>query len=1016
MASGRTLRAIVGAAAALLVVAGLYLIARPEDAGDAPSAPPVARATDPAPAPAELPAAPVGSARPIDAGDASNGGEPGPTSGAVPLAAAPVALADIGQPVTLSGRVVDERGAAVAGAEVIHVASPAVVKALGRKPIPFGPHLPWDDFVRTLSDEQGRFALHTHELPRPEREVRPPIQDGAYVSQDDPVPRLVVLHPVFEAALHVCRGYRAGDYDAGEIALRPGCTLVGRLVDARGAAVAGGAVSASELGDLDDARWDEWNVVSEALATRSGEDGRFALGSLWPGDVQCTIEAAGFVPLDKRFPLLAGPANVGDIVLDRGGTIAGRVLDAQGAPVAGAVVKGRASQVDLAQGATETAAWELEIIARGDNARDSEAVSGAAGEFELLALNQEKYTLLAGLAGYEPAKLSDVAVGTSDATLTLRPSATVVVSVLDARTREPVAGASATGRRMSGESNRSGIDHSTKLQILTGDDALAAAAVGAAEGEAPRSAAGLIVATGLGSVRNTLTMSAPGYATLELELPAVAPSGRALQVVELPREASIAGRVVDARGAGIPGAAIEVVESQPVTPARAWDKPRTETADAEGRFRIGALRAGEWKLTASADGFARADAVAVAVAAEQALDDVTLKLAAAARITGVLLASSGAPLPGGQVQARRTSVPASGPIVEVTAHGTSSRRDPSAPGRDYVASSDERGRFAIDGLPAGSYEVTAGPGAQSSVELAAGGVVELELRQRQSPTIRGRVTDADGPVAGASVTCHLRTDVDTWNENGRATTNPDGEYQIQLAQIGECVLVAEQGDERAPPRRATATWDTPVLLDLAFGGESLRGRVLDAATSAPLDGATIRFSNPAQCERDGLSPRLAHFYSSSTRSGDQGRFETRRVEPGRYTLEVSKKGYAAETREGVEVPRPAGAPELSFELVPGAIVNGTVRAAGGGVLEGEWMVQLRVDPRADGGPPYDRRMTLPPDRRFERRDLPAGRCLVKALRFAKGTADGSDPWTVVAEQGCELVSGETTTVDLVIAP
>ncbi|HZJ70137.1 MAG TPA: carboxypeptidase-like regulatory domain-containing protein, partial [Planctomycetota bacterium] len=337
-------------------------------------------------------------------------------------------------------------------------------------------------------------------------------------------------------------------------------------------------------------------------------------------------------------------------------------------------------------------------------------------------------------------------------------------------------------------------------------------------------------------------------------------------------------------------------------------------------------------------------------------------------------------------------------------------------GRNYLGRSDDRGRFAIEGLPAGSYEVTAGPGVQANVELAVGQELELELRQRLPPSIRGRVTDADGPVAGAWVTCYVHTETGAWKDDVKVQTNAAGEFQAQLKQVGECLLQAEQGGNRTLPRKAVAAWDTPSLLDLAFGGERVGGRVVSATTGEPLVDATIRFNDPTQRERDGLEPQLAHLYTFSTSTGDQGRFETRRVEPGRYTLEVSKKGYAAETREGVEVPGPAGAPELSFELVPGAIVNGTVRAAGGGVPEGEWMVQLRVDPRADGGPPYDRRMTLPPDRRFERRDLPAGRCLVKALRFVKGSADASNPWTVAAEESRDVASGETTTVDLVIAP
>src|SRR5262245_58407297 len=220
MASVRTFRAIMGGATLLLLAGGLYVLARTDEAGAEADARPIvaARDSDAPTAPVELPAARPAQAESLTtsaqgaaASDTGSGGAP---------TAAPVALTDIGEVITLSGRVVDESGAPVAGAEVIHVASPAVIKALGRKPIPFGPQKPWDDFVRTRTDERGLFALRTNELPRPEREARPPVQDNAYVEHQDTVPSLAVIHPVYQAVLHVCRGYRAGDYDAGDIALR----------------------------------------------------------------------------------------------------------------------------------------------------------------------------------------------------------------------------------------------------------------------------------------------------------------------------------------------------------------------------------------------------------------------------------------------------------------------------------------------------------------------------------------------------------------------------------------------------------------------------------------------------------------------------------------------------------------------------------------------------------------------------------------------------------------------------
>jgi len=469
---------MVGGAAALLLVGGLYLLVRPqEDESAETRAGPLAAAAAVEPAQV-LPPAPSAAAEPIaDAADALP--DSAARAAAPSTAARPRSLADIGRPVTLSGRVVDVRGSPVAGAEVIHVASPALVKQLDRKPIPFGPRLPWPDFLRTRSDESGRFVLKTFELPRPPDEARPPVAEGAWVEHMQPVPALAVLHPDFAAALHTCSEYREGDLDVGDIALTPGCTLAGRLVDERGAPIAGGevAVSHMEIGS-DYVPYAQWEVVDGILGCRSEEDGRFALGSLWPGTIMFDLDAAGFVPQEKRFECQLGRVTeAGEIVLMRGSSISGVVIDGQGRPLEGATVKARSAGADMSHGATDTAAWEFSIVVRAGGALDVETRSDSQGAFELTTLDaHQRYTLLAGLEGHEVVKQVDVTVGTRDVVLTLVPSAAVLVSVTDVRNGEPIANASATGRRMAGGSSGMAMDRSTRLDVLTGEAALAAAA------------------------------------------------------------------------------------------------------------------------------------------------------------------------------------------------------------------------------------------------------------------------------------------------------------------------------------------------------------------------------------------------------------------------------------------------------------------------------------------------------------------------------------------------------------
>ena len=1015
---------MVGGAAALLLVGGLYLLVRPqEDESPETRAGPLPAAAAVAPAQV-LPPAPAAAAQPIaDAGEAPRGA----THAAAPASAAlPRSLADFGRPVTLSGRIVDGRGSPVGSAEVIHVASPALVKQLDRKPIPFGPRLPWPDFLRTRSDESGRFVLKTFELPRPPDEPRPPVADGAWAPHVQPVPALAVLHPDFAAALHTCSDYREGDLDVGDIALTAGCTLAGRLVDERGAPIAGGEVGVShmEIGS-DDVPYDQWEVVDEILICRSEEDGRFALGSLWPGTIMFTIEAAGYVPQEQRFECRFGQVtDAGAIVLARGSSISGVVLDGQGRPLEGATVKARPSAMDLTQGATDTAAWEFSIIVRANAALDVEARSDARGAFELGTLDAEQpYTLLAGLEGHEVVKQADVPVGTRDVVLNLLPSAAVLVTVVDARTGEPVTGASATGRRLAGGSPMTAMDRSARLDVLAGDAALAAAAPliasgAAADAKPPASGAGLLLARGLGPQRNTLTVSAEGFATTTIDLPPASAEEPVRHELALAREASISGTVVGADGRPVASASIEVASSQPLLAPLGGAKPRVETADGAGRFRIGALTAGGWRLTATAPGYARGEPQLVDVAAEQAVE-VELTLVPGARISGIVLAPDGRPKPDCGVTALHASAPADEPIIEVTAQGTSYRQNPNARKRNYTAQSDAAGRFAIEALPAGRFEVTATPGAKAEVELPPGGQSEVVLQLRRPPTIRGRVTDADGPLAGAAVEASLQSRPGSWTDAGHTVTSAAGEYELVLSEAGDCILRAELDDERAPPRRVMAEWDVPQVLDLAFGTARAAGQVVAAGSGDPIAGAYVKLIDRSGQERDGLGPNLGHFYTSTVKTGADGRFEARRLQPGRYKIEVSRKGWAPVVRVPVELPAPGADDGLLFELAPGAKLGGTVRPAGGGALP---VTELKVSiGGVAGGEAFERFATLEPDGRFTRGDLPAGPALVRLLRVAAGTAatgtaaQVTDAWAVVEERSCVLEPGATTTVDFVLA-
>ena len=69
----------------------------------------------------------------------------------------------------------------------------------------------------------------------------------------------------------------------------------------------------------------------------------------------------------------------------------------------------------------------------------------------------------------------------------------------------------------------------------------------------------------------------------------------------------------------------------------------------------------------------------------------------------------------------------------------------------------------------------------------------------------------------------------------------------------------------------------------------------------------------------------------------------------------------------------------------------------------------------EDGAPFERHTNVQPDGSFEQRDLPAGHGVVQVLRFVKGAAV-EDEWELLAEMPCVLVAGETTTIEILVAP
>ncbi|MFH8798888.1 MFS transporter [Streptomyces sp. NPDC017936] len=153
---------------------------------------------------------------------------------------------------------------------------------------------------------------------------------------------------------------------------------------------------------------------------------------------------------------------------------------------------------------------------------------------------------------------------------------------------------------------------------------------------------------------------------------------------------------------------------------------------------------------------------------------------------------------------------------------------------------------------------------------------------------------------------------------GRGASGEDGRYALATPGPGAYVLIAAAGGHQ-PQAVSVSVGERPVDLDVVLGGAGrLAGAVL-TADGTPVRDATVTLTN------------VHGEVVASTRSGREGGYLITELVAGEYTLAASAPAFrpaalpvsvqaARETRQDVE-------------LAGGALLRGTVRAAGGRPVE-----------------------------------------------------------------------------------
>lgn len=461
--------------------------------------------------------------------------------------------------------------------------------------------------------------------------------------------------------------------------------------------------------------------------------------------------------------------------------------------------------------------------------------------------------------------------------LRIQQGSSAEIALIDAVTREPVAGAAAKLHTVL-----------STADYVSGED-------------------GVVRIDGLGGALSYVEITADGYGPVEVDLTVSGEPGVTRRMVPLERGPPASGVVVDEAGEPIADAKVYVM----TVPS---DGRGTELkTDADGRWQIPTLSPAYYIVSVLHKEYVPTHTTLVAGRDPEQPVSVRTVLSTGASASGVVL-FEGRPVSSAWVTAEFDDGP-----------------------REVLT--DDHGRFEIKGLPVTEMTIGARHGNLSSKTLAldvSKPVRDLELRLGDH-SIRGIVVDATGePVSGASVYGQIEMPEDDFSLVGPQLpevsdfTGPTGEFVLSPLEPGKRYQLIAVAD--GVPELFLQIAPLDPVIEVA-GTDGVR---LVAGKPGGLHG-TVRGADGAVPSEFAINLQQAEGYAiplTTPFSETEGEFALRSVPPGTYKLTITGSGYAPLVMERVTVnpDRPTNLGELV--LPAGTAIRGKVVSSRGEPVAG----------------------------------------------------------------------------------
>ncbi|MDF1699661.1 MAG: carboxypeptidase-like regulatory domain-containing protein, partial [Planctomycetota bacterium] len=676
--------------------------------------------------------------------------------------------------------------------------------------------------------------------------------------------------------------------EADRLALKP-VGVHGLVLDGRGQPIAKATVKL--LANPPHLRYRQGVPDGPALDTTITNDkGEFIVGpSPENGYAKVRAEAPGYAPTIQ--PVRTRGARA-DLILERGGALQLKLLDAQGKRVAGAEVIPHAGTVVTAVATTDD------------------------GMAHFAALPTGTGSLVVTKPGYGAVRDGNVAVApgeTEERTLILPDAIEVEGSVVDAETQRPLAGALVTVRYQ----NLPSLEDAPEKEVATTDE----------EGRFK------LTLSVSGQENALVRASLDGYA--EGRLWRNAQARGELQLKLVPAGEAIEGTVLSEDRQPLKGVRLTFQGQQQEDPAQVPEATSGEDGSFVLRLPPWAGPGSNWNVVAVSQeagiGYARASVPAKGKAPAKPLE---ITLAGVGTVKGVVTDGAGAPLPGAVVSLA--------PDWAATQNRPGRKRQPwqllnivndgSLFNLSTVSGTD--GRYAFTGVPAMDYKISASLGldsttAEEAVELSSDETAEADIKLGEGLTIEGWILDPeDKPIPGAYVNAQpkQRTGYGWWMNRASARSQSDGKFVLRGVTDKEYTVSANASGFGGANEQNVTGGDKELRLVL-----KARGWIVGVVRS---DGSPYRGMFTVSAQRRNQGSNNNRMFNGLGRGGqqtrtfntDDGRFEMKGLGAGEYRVTAkTSDGLISLQEDVVNVVEGRGSREARIELTTGAVVTGQVR-------------------------------------------------------------------------------------------